>query len=154
MSDTLDGYVNGIGRLPNPETDPQFYDGVPSRRLIAWAIDFIGVWLLAAAFVLLTLGLGLLILGFFVLAVDFTHRVLALSSGSATIGMRMMRIELRNRDGRRFDMGHAIGHTVLFYIAGMSVIAQLISVIMMAGSHVGRGLHDIPFGSTMINSPA
>ncbi|MEL7464343.1 MAG: RDD family protein [Pseudomonadota bacterium] len=153
MSDTFDSFIGGVGRLPNPETDPQFYDGVPSRRLIAWAIDFVGLWLLAALFVVLTLGLGLFLLGLFVVAVDFAHRVISISSGSATIGMRLMRIELRGRDGRRFHMGQAIGHTLLYYIAGMSVIAQVISVIMMSGSSLGRGLHDLPFGSTMINSP-
>ena len=52
-----------------------------------------------------------------------------------------------------FQGTHAIGHTLLFYLASVSVIAQLISVIMMMGSPLGRGLHDLPFGSTMISSP-
>lgn len=148
-----DGFF-GIGKLPNPDTDPQFYEGVATRRFFAWVIDVVGVWLLAAAFIILTLGLGLFVVGLFVLAVDFTHRVIAISSKSATFGMRVMRIELRARDGRRFDMSQAIGHTVLYYLAGLSVIAQVVSVIMMAGAPLGRGLHDLLFGSTMINSPA
>ena len=82
-----------------------------------------------------------------------THRVMFLSSRSSTIGMRLMGIELRDGDGRRFDMSRAIGHTVLYFVAGLSVLAQLVSVIMMAGSTLGRGLHDLLFGSTMINSP-
>ena len=92
-------------------------------------------------------------MGFVFLVVDFTHRVTFISSRSATIGMRLLGIELRDGDGRRFDMSRAIGHSVLYYVAGLSVIAQLVSVIMMGGSSLGRGLHDLLFGSTMINSP-
>ena len=155
MSDSFGGdWLGRVGGLPDPETDPQFYDGVPARRLFAAVIDVVSIWLLGALFVVLTLGLGLFVVGGFVLLADFVHRVLLISSGSATFGMRLMRIELRRRDGRRFDMSHAIGHTLLFYLAGLFVIAQIVSVIMMAGSPLGRGLHDLPFGSTMINSPA
>ena len=154
MSDTIGGdWINSVGRLPDPETDPQFYDGVPARRLFAWAIDFALACIATVVFVILTLGLGFWVMGLAYLAIDFTHRIMFISSRSGTIGMRLMGIELRGADGRRFDMTQAIGHTVLYYIAGLSVIAQIISVIMMSGSSLGRGLHDLPFGSTMINSP-
>ena len=146
-------WINGVGRLPNPETDPQFYDGVPARRLFAWAIDFTLAWLATIVFVILTFGLGLFFLGFAFILIDLTHRIMFISSRSATIGMGLMGIELRDGDGRRFDMPKAIGHTALYYVASMSVLAQIVSVIMMGGSSLGRGLHDLIFGSTMINSP-
>ena len=153
--ETYDGdWLGGRGGLPDPETDPQFYDGVPMRRLVAALIDGALILGAAAVFVVLTLGLGLFVVGGFALIADFLYRVTTISSRSATIGMGLMRIELRRRDGRRFDLGHAIGHTLLFYVAGLSVIAQIVSIVMMAGSSLGRGLHDFPFGSTMINSPA
>lgn len=155
MSHAFDGdWIGGLGGLPDPETDPQFYEGVPARRLIAALIDFAIVWGAAVVFVILTFGLGFFVVGGFVLCADFLYRVLTISSRSSTFGMSLMRIELRRRDGRPFDVGHAIGHTLLFYLAGLSVIAQLVSIVMMAGSSLGRGLHDLPFGSTMINSPA
>ena len=155
MTETrFDDWIGGAGGLPDPETDPQFYDGVPVRRLVAALIDAAIVWGGAVLFVILTLGLGLFVIGGFVLVADFTHRVLLLTARSSTLGMGLMRIELRRYDGRRFDLPHAIGHTVLCYIAGVSVIAQIVSIVMMAGSSLGRGLHDLPFGSTMINSPA
>lgn len=148
-----DGWLNSVGRLPDPQTDPQFYVGVPARRLVAWAVDVAIAAMLTAVFVILTFGLGFFVMGLAFVAIDFTHRIIFISSRSGTIGMRLLGIELRGDDGRRFDMTRALGHTILYYIAGLSVIAQIISVIMMSGSSLGRGLHDIPLGSTMINSP-
>lgn len=145
-------WIGGVGGLPDPDSDAQFYDGVPVRRLVAFLIDAAIIWLAAAVFVVLTLGLGLLALGLVPIA-DFIYRVLSLSARSQTFGMRLMRIELRRRNGDRFDAGAAIVHTAGFYLASLSVLAQLISVFLMAGSSMGRGLHDLPLGSTMINSP-
>ena len=154
MSDTFgQDWIGARHGLPDPDADPQFYEGVPARRLLAAFIDFVALWGAAFLFLIGTLGIGFFVLGLFLLVADFAHRVIMISAGSATIGMRLARIELRRRDGRRFDMAHAIGHTLLFYLASVSVIAQLISVIMMMGSPLGRGLHDLPFGSTMISSP-
>lgn len=142
------------GALPDPDTDRQFYAGVPARRLFAFFIDVIIVWGATIVVCLLTLGLGLLIFGFILAAVDFIYRVLSLGGGrSATWGMRMLGVEMRSFDGERFGLGEAFLHTILFYIALTFVVAQLVSVILMAGSAMGRGLHDLPLGSTMINSP-
>ncbi|WP_340108607.1 RDD family protein [Pikeienuella sp. HZG-20] len=141
------------GALPDPERDAQFYDGVPARRLFAFIIDFVLVWCMALAIGVLTLGIGFLMLGFIIFAVDFVYRVTTISNRSATLGMRLVGVELRRRDGGRFNLGDALAHTILFYIACSFIVLQLISVVLMAGSAMGRGLHDIPLGSTMINSP-
>ncbi|MEX2519739.1 MAG: RDD family protein [Paracoccaceae bacterium] len=147
------GWIDQPGGLPDPETDRQFYEGVPARRLFAFVIDVVLVWGITLAVGVLTLGIGFLMLGFVLAAVDFIYRVSTISNRSATWGMRLARIELRARNGRRFDLAHAAGHTIAFYIALAFTPLQLVSVILMAGSAMGRGLHDIPFGSTMINSP-
>ncbi|QIE54000.1 RDD family protein [Pikeienuella piscinae] len=152
MSDYTAGLAPGV--LPDPVTDRQFYDGVPARRLLAFLIDVVLVWGIALIVGILTLGIGFFILGFVIAVVDFIYRVATISNRSATPGMRFAGIELRQRDGARFDLFHAIGHTLLFYVAISFIVVQLVSVALMAGSAMGRGLHDLPFGSTMINSPA
>lgn len=155
MSAATDGldWLEGCGGLPDPVTDRRFYAGVPARRLFAFLIDILIVWGLALLVGLLTLGIGFLLLGFIVAAVDLIYRVSTLSNRSATWGMRFVAIELRRRDGRRFDFLHAVGHTLLFYVVVAFAPLLLVSAILMAGSALGRGLQDLPFGSTMINSP-
>ncbi len=154
MNEGVAGWLEGRGGLPDPETERRFYAGVPARRLFAFILDLVIVWGLALLVGLLTLGLGLLLLGFVVAATDLIYRVSTLANRSATWGMRLTAIELRRRDGDRFDLPHAIGHTLLFYVFVAIAPLLLVSAILMAGSAMGRGLHDLPFGSTMINSPA
>lgn len=147
-------WIDSPGGLPDPEADWQFYAGVPARRLFAFIIDIVIVWGFALLIGVLTLGIGFLLLGPLIAVIDFLYRVISITNNSATWGMRFVRIELRRRDGARFDAIHAFGHTVLFYCALAFAPLQLVSALLMAGSAMGRGLHDLPFGSTMINSPA
>ena len=146
-------WLEGRGALPDPVTDRRFYAGVPARRLFAFVIDVLIVWGLSLVVGVLTLGLGFLLFGFVVAALDVVYRISTLANRSATWGMRFVAVELRRRDGRRFDLLHAVGHTLLFYLVVAFAPLLLVSAILMAGSAMGRGLHDLPFGSTMINSP-
>lgn len=138
---------------PDPDIDPQFYQGVPAKRLLAFAIDVIAVWGIAILASLLTLGVGFIFFAFIVVVVDAIYRITTITNHSATFGMRIMGIELRDAQGQPFNLVHAVAHTIMFYVAAAFVIVQLISVLMMAGSHYGRGVHDLPIGSTMINRP-
>lgn len=145
--------MSDAGALPDPVADRRFYEGVPAKRLIAFLIDWALIWGVAIGVSILTLGIGFLIFGPIAAVADFIYRVLTVSNRSATLGMRAMGVELRAGDGRRFTFGQAVGHTILFYFSLYLVFIHLVSIIMMAGSSTGRGLHDIPFGSTVINSP-
>lgn len=139
--------------LPDPEADAQFYDGVPAKRLIAFALDIALVWGATILLSLMTLGLGFFVFGALLIVIDFVYRAGSLAMWSATPGMRLMGIELRAAHGDRFGPAHAVAHTLMFYLVLAFVIAQLISVVMMAGTRFGRGLHDAPLGSVMINRP-
>ena len=141
------------GSLPDPASDLRFYAGVPARRLLAFLIDVVIVWGFALLAVVLSFGLGLFVMGFIVAALDVLYRIITITGRSATWGMRFVAIELRRRDGGRFDLLHAVGHTILFYVVVAFAPLLLVSATLMAGSALGRGLHDLPFGSTMINSP-
>lgn len=145
-ADTLSG-------PPNPDTDPQFYQGVAAKRLLAFVIDVVAVWGTVILVSLLTLGIGFFFFAALLVIIDAVYRIATISSQSATPGMRLMGIELRDAQGAHFSFVHAAAHTIMFYAATVFVIVQLISVLMMAGSHYGRGVHDLPFGTTMINRP-
>ncbi len=138
--------------LPDPQTDPQFYDGVPAKRLIAWVFDIVLITVLWFVFGLLSLGLGWLLLPFWAV-ISFAYRTFTLTGRSATWGMRMMGIEMRDGFGQRFGLGQALVHTGLYTVSLMFMISQIVSVVLMAGTARGHGLHDIPLGSTAINSP-
>ncbi|WP_316014501.1 RDD family protein [Roseobacter sp. HKCCA0434] len=138
--------------LPDPATDPQFYDGVPSRRLIAWVLDVAIITALWLVFGILTLGLGWLLLPFW-LVVSFLYRTFTISGRSATWGMRMMGIEFRDGFGQRFGFGQALVHTGLYALSLSFMFTQVVSIFLMGGTARGQALHDIPLGSTAINSP-
>lgn len=144
--------------LPDRDLDAQFYEGVPFKRLCAWVIDFvisIALTLVATTlFGIATFGLGFLLSGLFGMIISFAYRWITLSNKSATWGMRLVAIEIRNQSGQRFDSGEAALHTLLFWVAFASGIGQLISVILMIGTPKGQGLHDMVMGSAAINRPA
>ncbi len=143
--------------LPDPVLDRQFYTRVTSKRLVAWAIDAVVIGLLSLLFSLIvaifTLGLGFLILPPIIVTTSFLYRSFSIGNRSATWGMRMMGIELRDRNGDRFDLTNAAIHTLLYFLSVATVIGWLISVILMLASPRGQGLPDMLLGSAAINRP-
>ncbi|MFQ5622325.1 MAG: RDD family protein [Paracoccaceae bacterium] len=149
--DEASRYMTG---LPHPDLDRQFYDGVPARRLVAWVFDVIVIGTLSVLVSLLTLGIGFFFIGVIGVAISFVYRVLTLGSRSATLGMRAVGIELRDRDGVRFTTAQAIVHTLAYMICFSFLLPQVISMLMMVGTRYGQGIPDVLMGSTAINSPA
>lgn len=152
------GFSGPMDGLPDPERDRQFYDGVPSRRLVAWFVDLaiiliIGVPL-ATIFGLFTLGFGFALFPFIVASVGFVYRTATIASGSATWGMRFTGIELRRGDGTRFDLLTALLHTGIYTVAIGVILLQFVSCAAMIGTRYGQGLPDIILGTTAINRPA
>ncbi len=162
----MDAFSNSFGTggesgLPHPVRDHQFYDGVPMRRFAAFVIDLIIILAIDAAAMavlgvlgLVTFGLAWLLIGVTWFALGFFYRVFTLGSGaSATPGMRVAGIEIRTASGRRLTMNEAAIHTGGLYFAMLFVPLQIVSVLMMAFGPLGRGLHDLPMGTTAINKP-
>ena len=154
-------WTGGESHLPDPDRDRQFYDGVPMRRFVAFVIDTVlilamDVVAIAVLSVLgvVTFGLTWLLMGVAWFALGFAYRVLTLGSGrSATPGMRLTGIEIRNSRGGRLSMNEALVHTGGLYVVFFFMPLIAISAIMMAVGSRGRGLHDLPLGSTAINTP-
>ena len=140
--------------LPDPEYDAAFYDGVPAKRLFAWIVDVILIASLSFLLALLSFGIGFFLWALLYLTVSFLYRSATIGSGSATLGMRLMNVELRNSLGQRLSSGEAMIHTGLYLFLSASMILQLISIGLMAASRRHQGLHDHIIGSAAINRPS
>ena len=153
-----DAYSGPMAGLPDPERDPQFYDGVPSRRLVAWFVDVALILLvgvpLAVLFGLFTLGFGFVLFPLVIAATGFLYRTATIAGGSATWGMRFVGIELRRGDGSRFDLLTAVLHTGIYMVCISVIVLQAISCLTIVATRYHQSLADIILGTTAINSPA
>ncbi len=144
--------------LPDPDLAPQFYEGVPMRRLAAWLVDVLVVLLvgvpLALLFGLLTLGFGFALFPAIVGGTGFLYRILTLAGGSATWGMRFTGIEFRRHDGTRFDLLFALLHTAITAVAFGVFVLQVVSCGTILWTRYRQSLADIILGTTALNRPA
>lgn len=140
--------------LPDPATQPEFFSGVVFKRLIAWALDLVAITIISAILATLPLFIGWFFFPLIFLAVKLVYCIGSLSRFSATPGMRLMNIELRNRQGQAMESSEAALHTISFVISMAFVIPQLITLALTVLSPKGQGLHDMFVGATVINSPS
>ena len=143
-----------MNHLPDPDTQPEFYQSVATKRFVAWLFDIAFISLLCIVPVFLTLGTGLFFLPLIYAVISFVYRVITISNGSATLGMRFMGIELRDAFGERMDMGKAVAHTAGYFLSMAFFVVQIVSVIMMLTSARCQGLTDAFLGTVMINQRA
>jgi uncharacterized RDD family membrane protein YckC len=139
--------------LPDPEFDHAFYDGVPAKRLFAWLVDVVLVTAMTFLLGLLTLSVLWWVWPLTFIAVNFAYRAGSIATWSATPGMQLMNLELRNAMGARFSGGEALVHTLAYMVATGFVVLQIISVVMIAMGPRHQGLHDMLIGSAAINKP-
>lgn len=145
----------------DPYLEPELFRGVLTRRVIAFIIDVIVLSipialavLFIAVFGLVTLGLGWVLFWLVspasvIWALVYYGTTLG-GPHSATIGMRVMDLELRTWYGAPgyFVLGAA--HAVVFYIS-ISVLSPLILLVGLFNAR-RRLLHDILLGTVVINN--
>lgn len=139
---------------PDPVTQHGFYADTPMKRLFAWLIDMVLIIIMAVLILPFTAFTGLFFFPFLLLVIGFAYRTLTITGNSATWGMRMMSIELRDSDGERFGFGQAFLHTLGYTISVAVAPLQLISVILMLLTAKKQGLTDMVMGAVMINKPS
>ena len=148
----------GPGGAFDPELHPELYEGVPPKRIIAFIIDAIIVFLLMIPAVLVVLVLGLITLGlgwlllpplFAIVALGYVALTLG-SPRSATLGMRAMGIEMRTGTGTTIYPVLAAVHALLFWVS-VSLLTPLILLVALFSTRQ-RLLHDILLGTVMLNS--
>ncbi len=147
----------------DPTATPELFDGVLARRVIAFIIDLIVIALplVAAAmfifvFGLVTFGLGwalywLLSPASVIWALVYYGLTLG-SAASATLGMRVMEIEMRTWYGAPAYFVLGAVHAVVYWIS----VSVLTPLVLAVGFFKGRRrlLHDILVGTIIINNAA
>jgi uncharacterized RDD family membrane protein YckC len=145
----------------DPALQPELFRGVLMRRIFAFLIDVVVLsvpvvlaFMFIAVFGIVTLGLGwalfwLVSPASVVWAIVYYGASLG-GPHSATLGMRVMDLELRTFYGAPGYFVLGAMHAVLFWLS----ISFLTPLILLIGLFNGRRrlLHDIVLGTVVINS--
>lgn len=136
---------------PHPDMQPEFYDGLLTKRLLAWIVDILIIGGLSLLTIPFTLFVSLFFLPVVFFMISFAYRLVTLSRGSATWGMRLMSIELRDHNDDPFDTSQAFLHTLGYTLSVMIAPLQLISVVLMLSTERRQGLTDMLMGTVALN---
>ena len=145
----------------DPMTQPDLFRGVLTRRVFAFLIDLLVLSvpvilavIFIAVFGLITLGLGWTLF-WLISPASIIWAIVYYGSSiggphSATIGMRMMDLELRTWYGAPGYFVLGATHAVLFWVS----CSFLTPLVLLVGLFNGRRrlLHDIVLGTVIINS--
>ncbi len=151
----------------DPMANPELFEGVLARRLIAFVIDLIilaipvvlgGLFMLATT--IATLGIAAF---FFALLSPLFWPLIVVwaicyygftfgSPASATIGMRVMDLEMRTWYGAPAYFLLGCVHAVVYWVT----VSFLTPFVLLVGFFNDRSrlLHDILVGTVVINNPA
>jgi len=145
----------------DPALNPELFDGVVPRRVVAFIIDLIIVGipvLVAAVFIfvvgIVTFGIGWLL--FWLLSPATVIWALIYygstfgSARSATIGMRVMDLEMRTWYGAPAYFLLGAVHAIVFWIT-VSVLTPLVLVVAFFNER-SRLLHDMLVGTVVVNN--
>jgi uncharacterized RDD family membrane protein YckC len=141
----------------SPIDDYRLTEGVLLRRVFAWLIDVLLIGLILAAlwfvlmlFGLLTLGLGLPLLGVLPFVPFCYHWLFVAGPSSATPGQRALGLAVRRDD----DLGpptlaQAFVFTLVFYVT-LAATGLLLLVALFTVRH--RTLHDLASGLVLVRA--
>lgn len=145
----------------DPGRNPELFEGVLARRVVAFLIDFIVIAVpvvLAAMFIfafgIVTLGLGfalywLLPAATVIWALVYFGATLG-GPSSATIGMRVMDLEMRTWYGAPAYFVLGAVHAIAFWLS-ISALTPFILLVAFFNER-RRLLHDIVLGTVIINN--
>jgi uncharacterized RDD family membrane protein YckC len=145
----------------DPWEQPELFRGVLTRRFFAFVIDLLVlsipvvlVSLFIAVFGLVTLGLGWVLFAFVapasvIWAIIYYGMTLG-GPRSATVGMRVMDLEMRTWYGEPSYFLLGATHAVVYWIS----ISMLTPLVLLVGLFNGRRrlLHDVILGTVVINT--
>jgi len=142
----------------DPDTQPELFDGVLSKRIVAFVVDaliivalMIPAMLIVFVVGIITFGLGWLLYPvlFVLVALGYVGFTLG-GPTSATVGMRMAGLEMRTWNGAPMFALLAIMHALLFWFS----VGLLTPFILLVGMFTRRRqlLHDLLLGTVVVNS--
>ena len=145
----------------DPVATPELFEGVVARRVVAFLIDFL-ILSIPVVFVsmfifvvgIVTFGLGfffyaLLWPGMVIWAIAYYGLTLG-SPASATIGMRIMDIEMRTWYGSPAYFVLGAVHAIVFWIT-VSALTPFVLLVCLFNQR-RRCLHDMLVGTIVINN--
>ncbi|MDR0253250.1 MAG: RDD family protein [Brucellaceae bacterium] len=143
--------------LPRYE-DRRLYEGVRTRRIFAFLIDYFIVLLLCIpvaiiiAFLgILTLGLGWMLYGILLPLVALPYVFFTVGGrNKATTGMRMMGIRIERMDGKPVDGVFAVVHSVLFWAANVLLTPLILLATLFLDYK--RAVHDMLLGAVIVRT--
>ncbi len=147
-----------MNSAPTYEEAPELFDGVLSRRIVAFIIDAAIIFALTAFAYIVTFFLGVLTLGlawllfgivFPVVALWYTGSTLS-SPESATIGMRSAGLEMRSWDGEPMTFLSGAAHALFFWLT-FTLLTPFILIVGLLNPR-SRLLHDFVIGTYVINA--
>ena len=139
--------------------DAPLYEGVLTRRVVAWCIDLflIGIlvciaWLAIVLLGVLTLGAGFILLAALPPFGFFYHALFVAGSRSATPGQLMMDLVVR----REFDLGPPTLVQAILFTGGLWVTLSFAFVLLAVAPFTARKrtLHDIVAGVVIVRNRA
>jgi uncharacterized RDD family membrane protein YckC len=156
MPDTATGPIIG----PKQSFDDLAFEGVLSRRIFAFAIDYIVMAIIIAALGtvigilgILTFGLAWLLYAVLVPVVVVPYVALTLGGrNQATPGMKAMDIKIIKDDGQPIDWLIATVHLVLFWVFN-TILTPFVLLLALFTSRK-RALHDTLLGTSMQRTSA
>ena len=158
MSDTS---LKPPGRFVyDAETQPDLFEDILSKRIIAFVFDAILIVLLMVPAALLVLVLGVITLGigwllfpplFALVALGYVALTLG-GPASATLGMRLAGVQMRTWSGQKMFPLLAIMHALIFWFS----VGILTPLILLVGLFTERRqlLHDLLLGVVALNADA
>ncbi|MEN0000237.1 MAG: RDD family protein [Pseudomonadota bacterium] len=148
--------TNALDPMVERFSQPAFFAGVRRRRIVAFIIDYIVVFLLCVAAIPLvgilgfaTFGAGWLL--YFILVPFVALLYIAWTVGGpkqATWGMQMADICLVRYDGQPTDWITGVVHAALFW-AAHTILTPAIVLIALFTRHK-RLLHDLALGTVVV----
>ena len=147
----------------DPVANPELFEGVLTRRMFAFIIDLVVIAIplvIASIFILLfgfvTFGLGwalfwLLSPASVVWALVYYGFTLG-GSASATLGMRIMELEMRTWYGAPAYFVLGAAHAVVYWVS-VSMLTPFILLVGLLNAR-RRLLHDMLVGTILVNNPA
>lgn len=147
----------------DPDKNPELFEGVPARRLVAFVIDLailtiplMLVWIFFFVIGLVTLGFGFPLLGMIpalsILWAIYYYGTTLGGPRSATIGMRAMDIEMRTWYGSPSYFVLGAVHAVVFWVT-VSALTPFILLVCFFNARK-RLLHDFLVGTVVVNNAA
>lgn len=143
--------------LIDPLVEPRLYDGVLSRRVLAFCVDFVIVATLTLIAIPVVGVLGVLTLGLGWLLYPFLFQTIAILYSGATLGgdkaatwgMRLTGLTCRIWHGAKPGFVIAAAHVVLLYMS----ITFLTPFVLIVGLLTRRKqlLHDLVLGTLFVD---